>query len=169
MLRANSYFNARRYRRAYELYAELGDAVAKEDKEDQALYHFYYAESAFGIREYDEYLSHLRKAIELDKESYESALVDAFVKVAEKHNQAGKLDKYIEYLGLAVAESPETASLHLRLADGYEEAKQYQQAVQQWRMVLDLEPDHPDRTRLLNLIKKHLRAVETDPSSRPGK
>ena len=30
----------------------------------------------------------------------------------------------------------------------------YDQAIEQWRMVLDLEPDHPQRTELLNLIKK---------------
>jgi len=159
MLRANSYLNARRYQRAYELYTKLGDAVGNEDKEDQALYYFYFAESAFGVRKYDEYLQYLRRAIELDKESYASALVDAYINVAEKHNQAGELDKYIEYLGLAVQESPQTASLHLKLGYGYEEAKQYDQAVQQWRMVLDLEPDHPNRTKLLNLIKKYTRAA----------
>ena len=33
-------------------------------------------------------------------------LVDAYSDVAEKYNQLGKLDKYIEFLRLAVGESP---------------------------------------------------------------
>jgi tetratricopeptide (TPR) repeat protein len=158
MLRANSYLNARRYEQAYGFYTQLADLISKEDKEDRALYHFYFAESAFGLRKYDEYLEHVRKAIQLDPESYQSALVDAYINVSEKYNQAGELDKYTEYLALAVQESPENVSLHLKLGYGYEEAQQYAEAVQQWRMVLDLEPEHPDRTKLLNLIKKYGRA-----------
>ena len=68
-------------------------------------------------------------------------------------------DKYIEYLKLAVKESPQTASLHMKLGNALEEAKAYGKAVQQWRMVLDLEPDHPERTQLLNLIKKHVHSL----------
>ena len=159
MLRANTYLNARRYQRAYELYKELGQLVVEQSKEDRALYHYYFADSAFGLARYDEYLSHLRKAIELDAETYDSALVDAYSVVAEKYNQAGELDRYIEYLKLAVRESPQTASLHLKLGNALEENKAYADAVQQWRMVLDLEPDHPNRTKLLNLIKKHVHTL----------
>jgi tetratricopeptide (TPR) repeat protein len=155
MLRANTYLNARRYQQAYDFFTQLADSIEDQDQEDRALYHFYFAESAFGLRKYDEYLEHLRTAIQLDSESYKSALVDAYIHVAEKYNQAGELEKYIEYLALAVQESPETVSLHLKLGYGYEETQQYAHAVQQWRMVLDLEPEHPDRTGLLNLIKKY--------------
>ena len=49
----------------------------------------------------------------------------------------------------------QTASLHLKLGDAHNEARQYDKAVEQWRMVLDLEPDHPKRIELLNLIEKH--------------
>ena len=36
--------------------------------------------------------------------------------------------------------------------------------ISHWRMVLDLEPDHPDRMELLNLIDKyrHQPAAEAD-------
>jgi tetratricopeptide (TPR) repeat protein len=159
MLRANTYLSARRYQRAYELYEELGQLVVEQPKEDRALYHYYFAESALGLAEFDEYLAHLRKAIELDEQTYSSALVDAYNVVAEKYNQLGKLNKYIEYLKLAVRESPQTASLHLKLGNALEETKAYAGAVQQWRMVLDLEPDHPKRTQLLNLIKKHVHSL----------
>lgn len=159
MLRANTYLSARRYQPAYDFYEALGQAVVKQPKEDRALYHYYFAESALGLAKFDEYLAHLRKAIELDKPTYESALVDAYRVVAEKYNQLGKLDKYIAYLKLAVKESPQMAALHMKLGNALEEDKAYGEAVQQWRMVLDLEPDHPSRTQLLNLIKKHVHSL----------
>ncbi len=65
------------------------------------------------------------------------------------------MDRYIEFLVKAVAESPQTASLHLKLGNAYEEAQKFDRAVAQWRMVLDLEPDHPQRMKLLNLIDKY--------------
>lgn len=151
MLLANIYLNGRRYQQAYEMYQKLGDQVAEEDR---ALHRYYFAQSALGVGKYDEYLTHLNEAVTLDPEGYESALVDAYLAVADKYNQSGKLDKYIEYLSLAVQQSPQTASLHLKLASALEEARRYDKAIEQWRMVLDLEPDHPRRTDLLNLIKK---------------
>jgi len=54
-----------------------------------------------------------------------------------------------------VAASPQTASLHLKLGSAYEEARKYHLAVVQWQLVLDLESDHPQRMKLLNLIGKH--------------
>ena len=66
---------------------------------------------------------------------------------------------YIKYLKLAVHESPQTAALHMKLGNALEEAKTFGPAVQQWRMVLDLEPDHSERTKLLNLIKKHVHTL----------
>lgn len=151
MLLANIYLNARRYDQAYEMYKSLGDMVPEEDK---ALYEFYFAQSAFGVRMYQEYLQHLKDAIKLDSEAYGSALVDGYLQVADRYNQAGQLDKYIEHLALAVDESPQTTSLHLKLGNAYEEARRYEEAAQQWRLVLDLEPDHPQRTKLLNQIRK---------------
>lgn len=151
MLLANVYLNGRRYEKAFELYQELGDQVVEEDR---ALHSYYFAQSALGVGKYDEYLSHLNEAVKLDPVAYESALVDAYLAVADRYNQSGDLEKYIEYLTLAVHQNPQTASLHLKLASALEESKKYGEAIQQWRMVLDLEPDHPRRTELLNLIKK---------------
>ncbi len=152
LLLANTYLNARRYRQAFELFSKLEGEVPQQD---QPLYHYSFAQAAFGIRKYEDYLSHLKEAIQLDPEAYESALVDAYLRVADRYNQAGQLDRYIDYLKLAVDQSPQTASLHLKLASGLEEARKFDQAIIQWRMVLDLEPEHPDRTRLLNLIQRY--------------
>ena len=152
VLRASIYLSAHRYQRAYDLFTEIGPKVPDADK---ALYYYYYAQAALGTGRYDEYLALLGKAIELDPAAYKSALVDAYLQVADQYNQAGQLDKYIQFLADAVAQSPTTASLHLKLGNAYEEDQKYDLAIAQWRMVLDLEPDHPDRLRLLNLIEKY--------------
>jgi tetratricopeptide (TPR) repeat protein len=153
-LKANIYLNARRYQKAYDMFAALRKTIAKADK---PLYCFYYAQAAYGIDKYDEYISLLKEAIALDKTAYGNTLVEAYVQVADRYNQAGKFDKYIEYLELAMKASPQQAALHLRLGDAYEEARNYPKAVLQWQLVLDLESDHPQRTKLLNLIEKYRR------------
>ncbi|MBN1852576.1 MAG: tetratricopeptide repeat protein [Pirellulales bacterium] len=152
VLRATIYLNARRYAQAYEMFTKIGDTVPKEDK---ALFAYYYSQAAFGTGQYDRYLELLQEAIQLDPEAYKSTLVDAYTKVAQQYNQAGQLDRYIEYLAKAVAESPQSALLHHSLGNAYEEALKHDQAVAQWRMVLDLEPEHPQRMQLLNLIGKY--------------
>ena len=161
-LTANIYLNARRYDKANEMFKNLEETIPKEDK---ALFYYYYAQSAFGINEYDEYLRLLDKAIEIDETTYKSALVDAYIKVADRHNQAGRLDEYIDFLARAVHESPETASLHLKLGHAYEEAQKYAKAIAQWQMTLNLEPEHPDRMELLNLIEKYRKQL-TQPAKR---
>ncbi len=155
ILRASIYLNARRYRQAYQMFAALKDEVPEDER---ALFFYYFAEAAFGTERYDEYLKLLDKAIELKPDAYEATRVDAFLRVAEQYNQAGDLEQYIGYLAKAVEESPMTASLHLKLGNAFEDAQQHGKAIQQWNMVLDLEPDHPERTQLLNRIEKARRA-----------
>ena len=156
VLRANIYLNAGRYQQAYDMFAEIGPTVPEGD---QALVHYYHAQAAFGSGRYDEYLSLLEKAIELDPDAYQSTLVDAYLQVAEQYNQIGELDKYIHFLKKAVGQSPRTASLHLKLGYAYEEDQKLDLALAQWQMTLDLEPDHPDRMKLLNLIEKYRSGV----------
>ena len=161
-LRANIYLNAGRHQQAYDMYKQIQKIIPKEDL---ALYYYYYAQAAFGTGQYEQYLSLLNEAIKLDKASYEPTLVDALVKVAEQYNQSGQLDKYIEFLLKAVAQSPQTASLHLKLGNAYEEAGKHIDAAAHWQLVLDLEPDHPKRLELVNQITK-ARAIPATQASR---
>jgi len=82
-LLANIYLNGRRYKQANEMFKKLEKTIPKEDK---ALFYYYYAQSAFGVHQYDEYLRLLSKAIKLDEATYKSALVDAYLKVADRYN-----------------------------------------------------------------------------------
>ncbi len=154
-LTANIYLNAGRYPQALAMFKEIEPKMPNEDK---PLFYFYYSQAAFGTNDYTQHLALLKKAIELDKPTYGPTLVDAYVKVADQYNQAGQLDQYIKYLGLAVSESPQNASLHLQLGNAYEEAQKYADASTQWKMVLDLEPEHPKRLELLNQIAKYSKA-----------
>jgi tetratricopeptide (TPR) repeat protein len=161
-LTANIYLNAGRYGQAMAMFKEIEPKIPKEDK---ALFYFYYSQAAFGTGDYDQHLALLKKAIELDKATYGPTLVDAYVKVADQFNQAGKLDQYIKYLSLAVAQSPQNAALHLQLGNAYEEAQKYADASTQWKMVLDLEPEHPKRLELLNQIAKYAKATTASKAS----
>jgi tetratricopeptide (TPR) repeat protein len=140
-------------------------------KDDKALFYYYFAQAAFGTGQYDRYLELLEQAIRLDPAAYKATRVDAYLSVADQYNQAGNLDKYIEYLDRAVTESPQTASLHLKLGYACEEARKLDRAVVQWRMVLDIEPDHPERTKLLNLIEKYAANVKmvVVPAEKPAR
>jgi tetratricopeptide (TPR) repeat protein len=172
VLRATIYLNARRYEQAYEMFGRIASTVPEEDK---ALFLYYHAQAAFGTGRYDEYLKLLQEAIQLDPAAYQSTLVEAYLRVAERHNQAGQLDKYIRYLELAVDQTPQNPSLHLKLGDAYEESLDYAAAVTQWQMVLDLDPDHAQRLELLSRIKKQPTLVsvsttdeEPDEKSQPA-
>jgi len=164
-LRANIYLNAGRYQQAHEMYKKMRPSIPKEDL---PLFFYYYAQAAFGVGQYEEYLSLLQEAIKLNKTAYQPTLVEAYVKVAEQYNQNGQLDKYVDYLAKAVNESPQTAALHLKLGIAYEEASKFKEAVVEWQMVLDLEPDHPKRLDLLNLIAKHREKPTTQPTTKPA-
>ncbi len=152
VLMASIYLNAGRFAQSYKMLEKIGPAVKNEDK---ALFYYYQAQAAFGTGNYGRYLDLLGEAIKLKPEAYKSTLVDAYVQVADRYNQAGQLDRYIDFLSKAVAESPQAASLHLKLGNAYEETQKFAAAAAQWRMVLDLEPDHPQRMNLLNLIDKY--------------
>ena len=149
-LEANIWLSARRYENAEQIYNELQDKVAKDDK---GLFWYYRAQTALGMKRYDEFLERLNKAIEAEPEVYESTLADAYVTVANGYNQLGENAQYLEYLQKAVHTNPLSARLHLTLGDAYWVSSSREPAIKQYRLVLELEPDHPDRVRLLNRIR----------------
>jgi tetratricopeptide (TPR) repeat protein len=149
-LEANAWYSARRYAKADPIYKELEPDVKPADA---GLFWYYWATTALGLDEYDNYLARLEKAIAAEPATYKSTLADAYVTVANRHHQQGAGEKYIEFLRKAVSISPLSPRLHLLLGDAYWLDNQREKALEQYKLVLELEQDHPQRVRLLNRIR----------------
>ena len=149
-LEANIWLSARRYAKADAIYSELEEKVADEEK---GLYWYYRSQTALGLGEYKMYLERLNKAIEAEPKVYESTLSEAYVTVAQRYQQRGKHAEHIKYLTKAVNLNPLSASLHLALGDAHWQLGDREDAIEQYKLTLELEPNHAERVRLLNRIR----------------
>ena len=150
LLLADIWLEARRYDRAM---AEYRDIKARVPHTRLAAFYYNYARASWGVGDPEGHLTRLKKAAELDRASYAPFLKPAHERVAEYYNQEGDSQKYIEHLGLAVRRAPESSELHYRLGNALWEADRRAEAVRHWRITLELRHDHPDRDRLLQLIR----------------
>lgn len=157
-LEANIWLNARRYAKADEIYKTL---EKKLDKADLGLFWFYWSQTALGLDDYDNYIARLKSAIAAEPKAYEPALADAYVIVARRYQQRGDNKSYIEFLSKAVDVNPLSAGLHLTLGDALWQLSKRAEASAQYKLVLELEPDHGDRVRLLNRIRGEADAPAT--------
>jgi tetratricopeptide (TPR) repeat protein len=155
LLRADVWLDARRYDRALAAYRAVEDQVPDEKR---AAYYARSAQAALGADELEEYLARVERAIELDPKTYGPQRVDAYRNLAERYTQRGDLAATIRYLELAIREAPEAADLHYRLGNVYWETHRAADAADQWRITLELRPDHPDRSRMLTLIRSTMNA-----------
>jgi tetratricopeptide (TPR) repeat protein len=149
-LEANIWLSAKRFDKADRIYKELESKVKPADA---GLFWFYWAQATLGRHDYENYLGRLQKAIVTEPATYKPMLAEAFVTVANRYHQEGDGKHYLEYLAKAVSENPLSARLHLTLGDAYWLENERSQATEQYKLVLELEPDHPDRVRLLNRIR----------------
>ncbi len=157
-LEANIWLSARRFAKADALYKAM-QAEGKLGKADLGLFWFYWSQTALGLDDFDNYLGRLKKAIEAEPDVYKSTQADAYVTVARRYQAKGDHNRYIEYLKQAVATNPMAASLHLTLGEACWQASLRKQAVEQYKLVLELEPDHADRVKLLNRIREPIPAA----------
>jgi tetratricopeptide (TPR) repeat protein len=133
--------------------AEYRGVAALVAPEQRASFHDRFAQALLGAGDPEGYLAHLRRAVELDPERHAAELCQAYVKVADYHNQGGSLAKYVAYLKIAVQQCPAASDLHYRLGNGLWEMDRRAEAARHWHITLELRPDHPDRQRMLGLIK----------------
>lgn len=161
-LEANIWQSSHYYKKADAIYAKLKDTVAKEDA---GLFWAQWADTALGLEDYDEYLARLDKAIEAQPDVYKPTLSDALKNVARRYQQRGEQKLYIEFLGKAIDVNPLSASLHLTLGDAYWTANDQPKAIQQYKLVLELEPEFGERIRLLNRIRGTESAPVTVPAA----
>ena len=164
-LEANIWLSARRFAKADALYKAL---EGKLEKADTGLFWFYWSQTALGLDDYDDYLARLKKAIEAEPDVYKSTQADAYVTVARRCQEKGEHGQYIDYLKRAVQTNPISASLHLMLGEAYWQGGQHKEAVEQYKLVLELEPDHADRIKLLNRIREPLPGPTSAPASAPA-
>jgi tetratricopeptide (TPR) repeat protein len=162
-LEANIWLSARRFAKADALYKAM-ETEGKLGKADLGLFWFYWSQTALGLDDFDNYLWRLGKAIEAEPDVYKPTQADAYVTVARRYQEKGDHNRYIEYLKQAVATNPISASLHLMLGEACWQASLRKEAVEQYKLVLELEPDHADRVKLLNRIREPLPAA-TQPAA----
>jgi tetratricopeptide (TPR) repeat protein len=79
-------------------------------------------------------------------------MANAYRRAAERYCQRGDVRAYIHNLELAIAEAPNAADLRYDLGIAYWEAGDKRNAIRQWRMTLELDPNHPQRARMLQWI-----------------
>lgn len=152
LLKANIWLNARRFEKADALYRELEPLVQDDDA---PLMWYYWAQTALGLDDLDAYLERLEKAIALEPDVYQPTRADAYVTVADRYHQRGQQDEYLEYLHKAVQTNPLSVSLQLAWGDALWQAGRQSEAIGTYRLVLELDSEHPRRVELLNRIRRH--------------
>ena len=154
MMLARALNAARRYRSAL---IELERVKAKftfDDPAQEARFVEEYAAAALGEGQVRTFLVRMKRAARLDPKRYRPKLLDAYRTAADHYNQLGDLDNYIACLNRAADEAPESAELHFLLGNANWERGDAQAAVRQWKLTLQLEPDHPQRDLMLEMIRQ---------------
>jgi tetratricopeptide (TPR) repeat protein len=150
LLHADIWVGAGRYTRALAIYRRIDGVVPAEQR---ARYYYQFAQASLGTDDVEGYVERLKRAIALDGDTYGRHLVTAYRRAAEYYGAEGDLDNYIRYLELAAGESPTSADLHYLLGNALYEAGRRVEASRRWRLTLELNPDHPDRRRMLELVR----------------
>ncbi|UCG17396.1 MAG: tetratricopeptide repeat protein [Phycisphaerales bacterium] len=149
LLHGDIWLAAGRHAEALAVYRSIENHVPAKE---QAGYYFRSARAALGVDATDEYFARLQRAIELDPQRYGPALADAYDAMARRCSRQGELATYIQYLERGADAAPASAELRYRLGNAYWEASRRTDAARQWQIALELQPDHPDRKRMLDLI-----------------
>lgn len=149
-LEANVWLSAHYFDKADSIYSALEEKVAKEDS---ALFWSQWAQTALGQDDFQNYIGRLRKAIEIAPEIYKATLSDALTNVARRYQQRGDSKNHIAFLKQAVDENPLSARLHVTLGDAYWSLNDQENAIAQYKLVLELEPGFAEKVRLQNRIR----------------
>lgn len=149
LLNADIWFNANDYVRAREIYEMIEDAVPKALLPD---YHYRFGKTLFWLDDLAGFQNHVEAASKLDPQRYKPKLLEAHTMLADRYCLRGNLEQYIRHLELAIEAAPRSAGLRYKLGNALHEAERRGEAAAHWQVVLQLEPFHPDRERLLELL-----------------
>ncbi len=150
LLHADIWLRARRYDEALAIYRQLDGHVAPED---DTRYHQHFAEACLATDDVEGYVTHIEAALTAGGQADPAELASAYLRAAEYAVAAGDAERSIHYLRLAVKRTPQDADLHYRLGSAYHDAARPADASRHWRITLELQPDHPNRQRMLQFIR----------------
>ncbi len=114
------------------------------------------ADLALAAGQLRDYLRYARELARCCPEQGGNILHRAYLAAAERYNQRGEEAVYAALLRRALELRPADTALRLRLADADWEAGRTRAAVQNYRLVLEQDREHPERMRILARL-------ETDP------
>ena len=149
LLHADIWFSAHEYARARDIYETIEAAVPKPRA---AEYHYRYGLTLYWLDDLQGFQKHIEIAGEIDPEGYGPKLLEAHTLLADRYCVRGDLERYIHHLELAVKAAPRSVELHYKLGNALNEAGRRGEAASHWQVVLQLEPYHEDRERLLKLL-----------------
>ena len=149
LLEADIWLNARLFSRARDIY-ELIEAIVLP--EELPGYHYRFGQTLFGLDDLEGFQQHLQTAARLDPQGYKPKLLEADVMLADRYCIQGNLAGYVQRLESAVRQSPRSVELRYKLGNALLEADRRGEAGAHWQVVLQLDPFHPDRERLLRLL-----------------
>jgi tetratricopeptide (TPR) repeat protein len=112
-----------------------------------------FADLALAANALDDFLRYTRLRAARQPQRRTEILYDAFVAAAERYNQRGDEVMYRELLRRALALRSDDVDLMLRLADALWDAGEGQAATIWYRRVLERQPAHRDRSRILKRLE----------------
>ena len=145
---ASLYFEQSKYSEAEEAY---GKALALKSDFMPALMNL--GKLQMARKKFDAAVAVLEKAVAADPKS-----ADAFHYLGESYLQAKLGSKAVVVLNESIRLAPmEKADVHLRLASLYNAAGLKDRAATEYKLFLEKEPDHPEKSKLEKYIKENLK------------
>lgn len=151
LLHADIWFDAGRYEKARKIYEAIEPLLGAADLPG---YHERFGRTLLALDDLDGFENHMLQAVELAPKTYKPMLGDAYQELAQRYCLRGDIEQYISCLERAVKEHPESAALRYKLGNACAEARRMPQAREAWFKTLELDPQHPDKERLLELLKQ---------------
>lgn len=164
LLEADIWLNARLFGRARDIY-ELIEAIVLP--EDLPGYHYRFGQALFGLNDLEGFQQHLHAAAQLDPQAYKPKLLEADIMLADRYCIQGNLAGYVQHLESAVRQSPRSVELRYKLGNALLEADRRGEAGAHLQVVLQLDPFHSDRERLLRLLNYQDLALPQPAELRP--
>lgn len=126
------------------------EAQLLEDGDDAVLAAF--CDVALDADAISDHLRYARLRAHRAPERRERILFDSCLAVAERYCRRGEEALYIQWMCRALRHDPEDREVLLRLADAEWEAGRPGEAIPLYRRLLRLEPEHPQRPRILKCL-----------------